>query len=154
MAENGGGYGMDVLLGKGDGTFKFANNYAIRGTALVGGDFNGDGILDLAVAGGGVTILLGNGDGTFQAAHIYYPGGYVGVGDFNRDGIVDLAVGGASTVSVFLGHGDGTFQNAQAYAVLPDPVSMAVADFNGDGLPDIAVVDFDSGIVTILLNAP
>ena len=40
------------------------------------GDFNGDGIPDLAVEAGGVSILLGNGDGTFQAPVAYAAGSY------------------------------------------------------------------------------
>src|SRR5438552_2544520 len=83
------------------------------------GDFNGDGIPDLAVVPGGfplniVSVLLGNGDGTFQAARNFATGAHsvsVAVGDFNRDGVPDLAVVNftSSSVSVLLGNGDGTF---------------------------------------------
>jgi len=94
----------------------------------VAGDFNGDGILDLAVTnrnGADVTILLGKGDGTFTAA----PGTgaltnltAVAIGDFNGDGIPDLAgissLGGLSPTSgtsVFLGNGDGTFSTGPSF---------------------------------------
>lgn len=60
---------VQILLGKGDGTFQFFQTYpACSAHGLASGDFNGDGILDLAVADAGcgqVSILLGNGDGTF-----------------------------------------------------------------------------------------
>ena len=62
---------VSVLLGNGDGTFQPQVTYAV-GTdpsAIVAGDFNGDGRLDLAVtdaASDTVSVLLGNGDGTFQ----------------------------------------------------------------------------------------
>src|SRR5882724_11055290 len=80
------------------------------------GDFNGDGVADLAVTNYGadtVSVLLGNGDGTFRAAApvaVDTPTS-VAVGDFNGDGKSDLVVTnyGSSTVSVLLGNGDGTF---------------------------------------------
>ena len=64
---------MSVLLGNGDGTFQPQVDLRSRGrnpTAIVAGDFTGDGRLDLAVANADfrrrVSVLLGNGDGTFQ----------------------------------------------------------------------------------------
>src|SRR5262249_29497411 len=138
------------------------------------GDFNGDGIPDLAVAnygsydhpGGTVNILLGAGDGTFQAAHSYATGAgadFVAVGDFNGDGIPDLAVANLGsdpalqgTVSVLLGNGDGTFQAAHSYAASFGPRSMAVGDFNGDGHLDLALAGYDyrgnSGLSIFLGN--
>ena len=71
---------MSVLLGKGDGTFQPANSIPVgeRPIAVVVGDFNGDGHLDLAVAHslavGKVTVLLGKGDGTFPQ-RVQYPVG-------------------------------------------------------------------------------
>src|SRR5258707_1225936 len=62
------------------------------------GDFNGDGVLDLAVVDAGynnVSVLLGNGDGSFQAARSFGAGShpyFVAVGDFNGDGVLDLTV--------------------------------------------------------------
>src|SRR5712692_9090980 len=62
------------------------------------GDFNGDGVQDLAVANAGsanVSVLLGNGDGSFQGARNFGAGSFpssVAVGDFNGDGVPDLAV--------------------------------------------------------------
>ena len=59
---------------------------------------------------------------------------------------------GAATISVYMGNGDGTFLPQQVYAVGNGPQSIAVADFNGDGWLDLAVVDRNDRNVTILLG--
>jgi hypothetical protein len=78
------------------------------------------------------------------------------VGDLNGDGIADLAVTNflSNDVSVLLGNGDGTFQAAVNYVVGPSaapPLCLAVADFNRDGLPDLAVA-FAGGVRLLLGN--
>src|SRR6185437_16361513 len=103
------------------------------------GDFNSDGNLDVAIAGGGSTVYpvsgvavsLGNGDGTFtQAAQSPISLGQdlsaIVVGDFNGDGKLDLAVTDetANTVSVLLGNGDGTFQTPITIATRNLPYAM------------------------------
>jgi len=151
--------GVSILLGNGDGTFQPAVTYdaGTNADGVVDGDFNDDGVPDLAVinndlASGSfnnstIHILLGNGDGAFQAPTSYvigvvFPNAIV-VGDFNSDGKPDLAVasdGGPPTVSILLGNGNGTFQNKTEFDVLYGPVSMAVGDFNQDGKLDLAFV--------------
>ena len=80
-------------------------------------DFDGDGILDLAVANQGsntISVLKGDGKGGFAAATNYgvgtSPASLVAV-DLNADGRIDLAVSNLSSnsVSVLIGKGDGTF---------------------------------------------
>jgi hypothetical protein len=78
-------------------------------------------------------------------------------GDFNGDGITDLAfaIGNTNTVLVFTGNGDGTFSTTPLTIPLGEnanPVALAVADFNGDGEPDLAVLSEISNTVVILLN--
>jgi hypothetical protein len=167
---------VTVLLGNGDGSFQAPVSYPAGPSGLAYsvtvGDFDGDGILDLAVANprgfseGMVSILRGNSDGSFQAP-VSYPTGNqnpvsVAVADFNGDGIADLAVVNSngefnSNVGVLLGNGDGSFQAATTYSVGDAPSGVAVGDFNGDGFPDLAVADTNGGnfpgSVSVLINA-
>ncbi len=104
---------VSILRGRGDGTFQLSGNPYSTGrftTPITSGDFNLDGILDLAVVNAGsnsATILRGKADGTFESQGIYgvgvEPSG-LATGDFNGDGALDLAVvnQGPNTVSVFL----------------------------------------------------
>src|SRR5215467_9061429 len=148
--------GVSVLLGNGDGTFQTARSLGAGSSpsSIAVGDFNRDGIQDLAVANNGfgsnnVSVLLGNGDGTFQAAVNFGAGNnpfYIAVGDFNGDGVQDLAVANygdfdSGNVSVLLGNGDGTFQTARILGAGSNPSSIAVGDFNRDGIQDLAVAN-------------
>ncbi|MBI2926666.1 MAG: VCBS repeat-containing protein [Verrucomicrobia bacterium] len=158
---------VSVLLGDGAGTFSAAVNYGAGASPrfVAVGDFNGDGKADLAVANANsdnISILLGNGDGTFQAAVNYATGpapNSVAVADFNGDGKADLAVANsgrpssaiAGFVSVLLGNGDGTFQTAVNY-IASEPHSVGVGDFNRDDKPDLAVANYSSVEVSILIN--
>lgn len=169
---------LGVLLGNGNGTFRAAVNYASGGyeaDSIAVGDVNGDGNPDLVVGdqcsasgdcNGVAGVLLGNGNGTFQPAVAYESGGYeaqsVVVTDVNGDGKPDLEVanlcassdctnGGA--VGVLLGNGDGTFQTAVSYGSGgQDAESLAVADVNGDGKPDLVVANGDGSVGVLLGN--
>ena len=85
------------------------------------GDFNGDGVADLATANNyadNLSVLLGVGDGTFAAQTTYAAGDRprsVTTGDFNGDGVTDLATanGKSNNVSVLLGVGDGNFRTSK-----------------------------------------
>ena len=166
---------VEVLLGAGDGTFRAAppiSTGLFSPSALVTGDYNGDGRVDLAVAGadpsgqGEVEVLLGAGDGTFRAAApisigLFSPSALV-TGDFSDDGRVDLAVAGADPsgqgeVEVLLGAGDGTFRAAAPISTgLFSPSALVTGDYNGDGRVDLAVAGADpsgQGEVEVLLGA-
>ena len=172
---------VGVLLGNGDGTFQTVRTYDSGGylaLSVAVGDVNGDGKPDLVVANqcvsasncnnGTVGVLLGNGDGTFQAPVSYDSGGAaaesVTVADVNGDGKSDLLVANicpslncesttAGVVGVLLGNGDGTFQSVVTYSSGGlYAISLAVADVNGDGKPDIVVANFDGNNVSVLLG--
>ncbi|MGA7244546.1 MAG: FG-GAP-like repeat-containing protein, partial [Terracidiphilus sp.] len=139
-----------VMLGDETGNFTAAagTNLGSQDAAVVAeGDFNGDGVLDLAVGGQGtVTILLGNGDGTFKQGQTLAMAANVSsmvAADLNGDGIVDLALlsPSLSRVLVYVGNGDGTFTASTLAPPSTGSNAFAVVagDFNGDGIPDLAV---------------
>ncbi len=130
--------------------------------AVISGDFNGDGIPDLAVANfvdNTVEVFLSNGDGTFGSGLLASTGegpDALAVGDFNHDGKLDLAVANqtASSISIFLGNGDGTLTlNSTITMDTTAPVALGAADFNGDGILDLVVVsEVDSALELFLGN--
>ncbi|HVN17294.1 MAG TPA: FG-GAP-like repeat-containing protein [Dongiaceae bacterium] len=159
----------------------FSDSVGTGAANVVAGDFNNDGIPDLAVVNtsqtascytqggqGTISILLGNGDGTFtSAAAVCLPDvqGTVGlaglaVADFNHDGKADLAAtysaGGVASNATYLGNGDGTFQPfvpgaLAAFGTIGPPIT---GDFNGDGNLDLAIIFDNDGLnqVEVLLG--
>ncbi|HSL43900.1 MAG TPA: FG-GAP-like repeat-containing protein [Anaerolineales bacterium] len=158
---------ITVMLGNGDGTFQTRELAAPQHMhAMEAGDFNRDGIPDLAIGSENTKlhILLGAGDGTFvrQPEMTLVPGGDlfsavndVDVADFNRDTIQDLVLplGNGNGNVVLLGNGDGTFRQSFwiTERATSSPLNLAVADFNLDGSQDIAraMADGTSGLMEI-----
>jgi hypothetical protein len=131
-------------------------------TGLAIGDVNGDGIPDVVTANGNgsATVFLGKGDGTFvlkSTLDVGLSAYQVVIGDFNSDGKPDLAVtadgaNGNGMVTVFLGNGDGSFTQKSAVPVGDLYYAVASGDFNGDGIPDLAIVDFNEKLTILLGN--
>jgi hypothetical protein len=115
-------------------------DYSLFGNNYVVGDFNGDGSLDLAAAGGPTAdVRLNNGVGAFGAIAEYAVGGSgqdVTAGDFNGDGRLDLVLTVNDPqigLSLLTGNGDGTFGA---------PVTFP--NTSGSGSPAVAAVDLDN----------
>jgi uncharacterized protein (DUF2141 family) len=154
---------LNLLLGNGDGTFQSPKVINAGGCYAASADLNGDNKLDIILVGcpfaganGDVTVLLGNGNGTFKTP-VNYPAGALGlpkVRDVNGDGKLDVVIPDSGNrgnkVAVLLGNGNGTLQAPRNYFVEEVVTGLAVADFNGDHLPDLAVGNYDH--VSILLN--
>jgi hypothetical protein len=134
-------------------------------SAVAIADVNGDGKADVLTVGSSFNVSLGNGDGTLQPPIIdtNIGGGSVVVADVNGDGKLDVVIAGEpATVSVLLGNGDGTFQPPISYNVEYgqlglQSLSLAVADVNGDGKPDIVISgaqpgNYADGVVAVLLG--
>jgi len=157
------GQSVTILLGDGKGGFaSFGSGISIAGDpmSIAAGDFNSDGNLDLAVVNATedtVGIYLGDGKGNFTLASSAWPGAFprqIIAADVNGDGIPDLIVldngQNIATVNVLLGDGTGNFTPVSpALQVTSDSYYMAVADFNGDGKPDLAIAECFSDLVAI-----
>ena len=178
--------GLTVIFGNGDGTFQapIETNFVGVGAydAMVVGDFNNDGNLDIAtpnrvydannLCGGGstymscITVMLGNGHGSFQFSYLpaqFYPDA-IALGDINGDGKLDLVVsnfnpGGddldsAAAITVYIGNGDGTFQLPRAYLSTPNigGNSMKLTDLNGDGKLDVVFANTQGNVGVMLGN--
>ena len=162
---------VGVLLGNGDGTLQPAVDYDSGGYhafSVMVADVNRDGKPDLLVTNGcadlvgfcpddgSLGVLLGNGDGTFQAVRNYSSGGSTSsaaLADLNGDGNPDVMVAncvpsgelcpfGNGEVGVLFGNGDGSFQPVATYdSGGLDAAFIAEADVNGDGVPDLLVLN-------------
>jgi len=161
-------YGFGTLFGNGDGTFR---RFSLRtpGLTASGGlaaaDLNHDGSVDVVVpvrttGGSGVHVSLGNGDGSFREDLPIYAtmssshAGLVVV-DFNKDGRLDVVTCGGGFIGVLPGNGDGTFPPyGTTFPVASGTTvrSIAVADLNRDGAPDVLASDSVAGTLNVFLG--
>ncbi len=174
---NGNGQTLSVLTNNGSGIFHLANTLTV-GTDpvnVVAADVNGDGRLDLICAndlGGSVTVLTNKGSAQFVTSTTISDSGdpvWLAATDVNGDGKVDLVVADiqAGDLRVMTNAGNGSFAT-DAILVLPTslgvsfigpsiPISVCVADVNGDGYPDLICAAYygvpDLGAVLVYTNS-
>lgn len=157
--------GVKLFWGNGSGGFTDGGSHNTATGSVVGAlgrDFDADGKTDLVVLNYwdhnvGFLHALGGGVFTPQVTMSAAPYPLVGRAvDVNRDGRLDLvtANAGSNHVSILVGKGDGTF--AAAVEVLSggeNTRTVDIADFNGDGKPDLVMQCESSRSVTLLINA-
>jgi hypothetical protein len=169
--------GIALFFGNGDGTFTLgpfyevaASRYSVAlGMAL--GDVNHDGFPDFVFGVddnfdpgcgtcGSLLVLVGSADGTFQYGggtglngQVYLDEGTqpVAIVDFDLDGNADfVSLGTQNDISFSKGNGDATFHAPEHFFVNSPASALAVADFDGNGSPDVAVAGGNT--VSVLYN--
>jgi hypothetical protein len=163
------GTGFSILLGSGTGSFQSAKSTPITGTlrSLAIADLNSDRKADVVVgvntgSGGQVQVFLGNNDGTLQAVLIQSTSvtspDEISVADFTADGHPDVIVAGgiAQPVALLAGTGIGSLQLETllplGFAENVAGASLATADFDGNGVPDLVAPSAVGGRVLIWLS--
>lgn len=171
VANSGSGT-VSILRNQGAGFF-FGGTSVSAGShprAVVAADFNNDGVIDLAAADEAtfddtsvdtVRILTNSGNATFMSGFTLQVGvnpQSLATTDMNGDGLPDIVVANygadsnSSSLAVFLATGNGRFATGTAYPVGVGPRMLVVADLNGKTGRDVAVANFESSSVSLLVN--
>ncbi|MCB0762483.1 MAG: VCBS repeat-containing protein [Flavobacteriales bacterium] len=157
------GDNVALFTNLGDGTFGeavFIDTGSADETAAATGDFNNDGIMDIAVAtyqGSELFVLRGDGMGNFTVgppASLNSNPWMIAVGDVDGDGNLDVAsaLAGTATVSINRGDGTGAFAATEYYAVGDFPLAIDLGDLDGDGDLDFISSNYSSDDFTLYEN--
>lgn len=162
VGNNGANTFIRVILNKAAGAAvqtPIANSTANNQNIVKAGDFDGDSKLDFIsvarLSPGIVTFYKGDGAGGFTKGATTATVGNMpeaaAVGDLNQDGILDVVVPslGSTNMHWMTGKGDGTFNAPVMINTAVQSNDVAIADFNKDGRPDIAITGFNTGNVVI-----
>jgi hypothetical protein len=163
---------LSVYTQNTDGTLANAVSYQLGFNCLSQGlgigDLTGDGLADVVISYGGnrpesnIAVFAQAGDGTLQSPVSYSAYDIpspVEIVDVNSDGLADVLVinSGWNTLSVYLQQSDGALHTYSRYTIpyasYYQPQGLAVGDINHDGLPDVAIADYNHGLV-ILYHKP
>ncbi|MGH9309773.1 MAG: FG-GAP-like repeat-containing protein [Vicinamibacterales bacterium] len=151
-----------VFLGNGRGAFTRGpqTTWSIRGWGLGQGDMNGDGRIDLVVAGFDpvvrayrIQVLIGVGGGSFEPAATAPAGDFVGaleLADVNRDGKLDVVAMVVGTITTWFGDGTGNLEAGGATVLAPFHLqALELADLNHDGFLDAVASQQDTVRVSL-----
>ncbi|CAF2739210.1 unnamed protein product [Rotaria sp. Silwood2] len=167
VVANSGTHTIGIFILYDNGTFSDQKTYSTGSRSspytVIVNDFNNDNYLDIAVANYGtnnIGIFLGYGNGTFSSQNVFSTGSsrplFITTGDFNHDNRSDIVVAnyGTNSIGIFLGHGNGSFQVEKTFFTAYDslPYSLAVKDFNNDSHLDIAIANYGTHNIGILLG--
>jgi predicted nucleotidyltransferase len=159
---------IGICIGLGNGTFEPQHVFYTADfsppTFVAIGDFNYDNNSDIVVVlsmFNAIVIYFGQGNGTFQDGGIYSTGDNsdpesVAIGYFNNDSYLDIVTANcdSNSAGILFGYSDGTFSNITDYSTGDSscPMSVAVGDFNNDGILDFAAGNYNSGTISIHLG--
>ena len=161
VATNARSQDVSILLGDGSGSFLPTRNFVAGAEPedVAFADMDDDGRQDVIALIGGVTgasVLRNLGGGSFLGVEDIAAGNgpsTTAVGDVDNDALPDLIVGNDSgDVLVFDAVGDGSFRAPRATHLGGRLVAVAAADFNGDGVIDVAGADTDNSVVAVVLG--
>jgi hypothetical protein len=168
VVTNDGTHSISIFFGRGNGSFgnqiTYSTGYDSFPYSVLVAHINNDHYLDIAVANYGtdtVGIFLGYGNGSFKAQKTYSTNlrsrpYSIAEDDFNSDGYLDIVVAnsGSDNVGVLLGFGNGSFLSQMTYSLSPEsrPQSIVIGDFDQDDKLDIAVSNYDTNNISILIG--
>lgn len=150
---------MGVLLGNGDGTFRFVRSWPTGGQPFhqCFGDVDGDGHTDVLFANRGTNtfaVLLGDGAGGFGAP-VAYPVGQtpaaIELGDLDGDGDLDCVVANYSSAdySLWWNRGDGIFELPLTLPAAQSGSCSTIVDFDRDGILDLMGADENADVAIL-----